>query len=456
MPLKSLGALLLVVALLTTSHSYAISIDAIPALVKGNNEEVLAAEKDSQAASEGVSAAWARHYPSLSVKTTYLHLGDNIQLKLPTQNFTVGAATLSLTLPPLEIQKQDVFFSHALLTLPIFAGGRISAGVNASKAQRDEAKAVYSKTNEDKVQEALHRYFSVQLAREAMGILARMKANLDRIQAISESLIRSGLGSKFSSLQIKVAQADLGSRISEAAGKAQLADLAFKNSVGKSSVEVIAYDTPLKKISSPAKIDLFKVQALQKRKEFAILQSKQEQVSALKAFHTGEMLPTLYAVGTRNLISKNLPILQPEWAVGVVLEIPLTSWLGQIPEREKAARLQEKVEILRSRAKQEIPLQIEKIFTEMQTAEGTYKANEEGIEMAHEALRLAEVRFKNGDGSALEVLRSSTDLEKMEIQRAQRAEEFNRKLIELYNASGDTNQFIPTYLTSLGLVKEAK
>lgn len=432
-----------------TGPCFGLALSEIPALIKGSNEEVQAALKDREAAEHGVWSARARHLPSLSLKGSYIHLGSDIQLRVPSQTFPVGGFNVTVDLPPVTLQKQDFFLGNAVATWPLFVGGRFSAGVDAAKAQVQEAEASHSKVTEEKIQEAVQRYFSVQMAREILSILSRLKEDLDRIRGISESLVRTGLGAKFSILQIKVAQADLQARIAEASGKAQLADLAFKTSTGRDSVSTIAYDTPLVKAAMPAKVDTFKVQALQKRKEFSILKAKSEQVDALKAVHVGEMLPSVVAVGSRNLISQNLPLLQPHWAVGVMVEVPLTSFTTSLPERARAVKLAEKVEILTTRAKQEIPLQIEKIYAELTAADAAYQALQESIALAKEALRLAEVRFKNGDGSGIEILRAATDYEQVQIKHVRAIEEFDRKLIELHAAAGEISQFFPAYETAM-------
>ncbi len=445
------SAILLVGAYLslTIPTVNALTLSEIPSYVKGHNEEVRAALKDREAAEHGVWAARGRYLPSLGIRASYIHLGEDIQLKLPPKDFTILSTTITVDLPPLSIQKQDFVLANAVLTWPIFTGGRITAGLDAAKAQSREAEASHEKVTDDKIQEAMERYFSVQLARECLEILGRLKEDLDRIRGISDTLVKRGLGAKFSVLQVKVAQADLQSRIAEATGKAQLADLAFKTTTGHESVSTVKYETPLVKSAMPAKVDLFKTQSLQKRREFAILKAKADQVDALKAAHTGEMLPAVLAVGSHNLYSHQLPLIQPQWAVGIVVDIPLTAFATSLPERQRAARLAEKVEILSTRAKQEIPLQIEKIYTELSASEAGYQALQESIGMAKEALRLAEVRFKNGDGSGIEILRAATDYETVQIKRIRLIEEFNRKLIELYTASGDVGQFIPAYEAAL-------
>lgn len=421
--------------------------DLVP-LVEGKNEEVRAAVKDQEAADAGVRAAWARLLPAVDLKANYIHLGADIQLQVPTQTFNVGMTAVSLTLPPVDLQKRDVFLSSLVVTWPLFTGGRIRAGIEAARGAREESEASRDKVTEEKIQDALVRYFGVQLARRSTDILEKMKMNLERIRGIADALVKSGLGAKFQTLQIQVAQAELESRLAEARGKASLADLAFKASTAQSPSSAIDYDSPLKKLALPASADAFVTRATEKRAEFALLRAKFRQVEALRAAKTGEMMPTLAAVGAVQLVTHNSPLLQPHWAVGLMLDVPISGWIGGLAERERAVKLGEKVELLEARAKRDVPLQVQKIYVETQASDASYQALEASEAMAAEALRLAEVRLKNGDGSALEVLRASTDYEKAQVQRQVLLEEFNRKLVDLYAASGDVRGYVQTYLAA--------
>lgn len=441
-----LGWEVVVLGLCLAVPAPALTVIDIPKLVKSQNEEVRTASQDAEAADWGVASARSRFFPSLVSRTYFVHLGSEISANIPTQSFSLGSlATVSIDLPPVEVHRQDYYLSNIVMKMPIYAGGRIWAAYDAAKAQADEARSEHAKVIEEKTRETLERYFQVQLARNISQTLEEMRENLDRIRQISEGLVKSGLGAKFSTLQVKVAQADLHSRLSEARGKAALADLAFKNAIGQGAAAAVEYDSPLKKLPLPDGIETFKKQAIQKRREFALLKAKKEQVEALKTIKTGQMLPALYALGAYRVASTPSPIEMPSWAVGAILEIPITGFLEAIPERQRAVQLEQKVEILNSRATQEIPLQVEKIYSEVESSHAAYEANEEGTEMAREALRLAEVRFKSGDGSAVEVLRASTDLEKSNVRKLQLTEEFNRNLIGLFWAGGDVTHYLEAY-----------
>jgi len=432
--------------LLLSFPAFAISVADIPNLVTERNEEVRASEKDREIAEAGIGVARARFFPSITSRSFFIHLGENPTANLPPQTLPIGnIANVSIEFPPLVVEKQDFLTSSLILKAPIFAGGRILAAFRAAKAQSEEATATRNKTVEDKVGESLQRYFGYQLANDSLTILRGLKENLGRLRSISESLVKAGLGAKFSTLQIKVAEADLNSRLIEVEGKRKLADLAFRSSVNQSGDVALTYDSPLKKLPMPTEGDAFKASALKNRPEFSLLNAKRAQADALTTIKTGALLPSLSAIGGYRVASNSSFLTKPTWAVGLVLEIPLTGILTGLPERSQAVLTEEKVEILAERAKLDVPLQVEKIFSEAQSADAAYTANEEGLEMAKEALRLAEVRFKGGDGSAVEILRATTDLEKAQIRKLQLIEEFNRKLIELHGAAGKISGYLEAY-----------
>jgi outer membrane protein TolC len=444
--MKTFASAIFVTSLALSSLAMALPLTDIPSLIDRKNGEVAAARKDVDGATDGAAVAWARHLPSIHWRNTYVHLGNDIQLQLPAQSLNLGAlGNYALALPPITIQKQDIYLSALTASFPIFAGGRINAGIDAAYAQKDEARATLKKTSQEKTQEAVARYFGAQLARRVNTILDDMAANLDRMRAISESMLKTGLGTRFAVLQIKVAQADLASRREEAKGKVQLADLAFKTTTGIPAAEEVAYETPFKKVQLPGTLDDLKAAALTKRSEFEVLSAKAKQADALRRVHVGEMLPTVALVGTKQLTTTTLPVIQPPWAVGILIDVPLTNWISGMAERERVVKMEEKVEILRAHAKEQVPLEVEKLYREAVSTQAAFAATEEGLGLAQEALRLAEVRFKSGGGSAVELLRATTDLEKAEINNLRLLVEFNEKVLDLCRAAGDVNRFLDFY-----------
>ena len=152
-----------------------------------------------------------------------------------------------------------------------------------------------------------------------------------------------------------------------------------------------------------------------------------------------------YAFYKRELREDQLTALQPKWIAGIGMDIPITAGITSFPERQRAAAIEAKVAELDAKARHDIPLQVEACFAAATSLASGLKALDSGIELARESERLAEVRFKSGTGSSLEILKSQTDLETLLVRRLAFLEEYNRKLIELHAAAGNVNEYVAAY-----------
>lgn len=443
------------IGLVTTKSGFALTIQEVSVNVRNSNRDIAAAQKDVEAAEHGKSSVYAKYFPTIELKNTFTRLNKDVVIDIPPQrierDFLGGRLSVGIEVdpPPVKVQDRDIPNSHLLLTQPIYAGGRITAANDAAAAAIDESKALVQKTADDRILEALTRYFQVSLAESSLKILSEMSGHMNRLLTIAEALVQKGITAKFSTMQIKVAQAELNARLAELNAKRELARLALQTSMSMQSSHHVTIETPLQFMPLDNGLDKFKTQALQVRQEFKILDAKDRQVEALQSAETGKMLPTVYAFGKKELITDRLTALQPEWAIGVGIDIPLTSGISQIPERRKAAAMRQKVEILKSKALNEIPLQVEAIYAQVIGAKGSLEALNEGLTAASESLRLAESRFNVGNASALEVLKSLTDLESVKIKQVLATEEYNRRLMELYHAAGGVNDYIDSYVAAL-------
>jgi len=183
--------------------TFAITVDQIPALVKQSNQDVHAANTDVAAAKEEERVALSRYFPKIEVKNAYTHLDHDIVLDIPPQriekDFLGGDLKVGIDVdpPPITVQKQDFFTSQLVVTQPLYAGGRIGAGMDAATAQHKEAELSYKHTYDEKLVEALTRYFQAKVAAGVLEVLKEVRADLDRLHAIAEAAIKTGAVSKF-------------------------------------------------------------------------------------------------------------------------------------------------------------------------------------------------------------------------------------------------------------------
>jgi outer membrane protein TolC len=452
--MKSISTRLVLAALLgagAAPRALALKLEEVPGLVGAQNQDVAATRHDLEAARAAHSAAYAPLFPKVELKSTYTRLNDDIVLDIEPKrierDILGGALTVGIEVdpPPVTVQEKNIYNAHLLATQPLYAGGRITAGLDAAAAAEDDAALQVERAKEERTVEALARYGQAVLAARVIEVMERMLGELERLQGLANSLVSTGMAAKFSTLQLGVAKAELQARLEEARGKAKLADLAFKSATGLHMTETVTYESPLKLVPLTPGLDVFKTQAVERRREFAMLDAKGRQVDALRSARTGDMLPTVYAFGKRELIPEELTLLQPLWAVGVGIDIPLTAGIKSFPERRQAQEMAAKIATLRVKAQREIPLQVESFYAATAAQRAQIDALAAGREQASEATRLAEVRFKSGAGSSMELLKAQSDLETLEVKRLVALEEYNRKLLELYQASGAAEDYLTAY-----------
>ncbi|MBT9496154.1 MAG: efflux transporter outer membrane subunit, partial [Zoogloea sp.] len=107
-------------------------VDALPAQVLAQRPDVAAAERDLAAASAAIGRAAAARYPRLSLA------GSITPLRLNTDGSRMSATTWSI---------------GPTLSMPLFDGGRISANVDAARADYAAAEAAYRQKAREAVSE---------------------------------------------------------------------------------------------------------------------------------------------------------------------------------------------------------------------------------------------------------------------------------------------------------------
>jgi outer membrane protein TolC len=341
----NIGCLIVGMAGFFSSSLYGITVDNLGTYVRSNNAEVRSSQKEIEATGYGVDAAKARYYPSLELKNRFTHLKEDITIELGTFNLPLGGGrVMPLTPPPIGVQNQEFKSSAFQLTQPIYAGGQIAAGVDIAKAAEEEAKFGASKQYEEQLALAYERYFQVVQAMESRKILQKMGEQLDRLYKIGESLVSSGSAPKLSLMKIDVTREELKSRQKEAENKEMLARLALRSVLSASDEEIAKIESPLRLVRTSRSESELKEMALSKRSEWGILDAKRKRIDGAKRFQTGGMKPKLYAFGRYEMIPEDQTMLEPRWAVGVGLDIPLTAALTQMPERAKLSAMQDQIE----------------------------------------------------------------------------------------------------------------
>ena len=472
-------------AFIAAPLSHAMKLEEIPGLLQQHSDAIKAEQSEIAARKEDVWSSQSRYLPKVTWDTRFTHTDEPTTIDLDgstLDSIQLGAANSALDLvsagiagqspndqgtvlsdrikqrksailgslpkneaKSIEVQKENFWKSNITVSQPLYTGGRIAAGVKASKAKVSEAQSQEKTVYQAKLKDSLTRYFLVVLSENIISVLSDVEKDVTKMESISNSLVQRGVLPKFEHLQIQVAKAELNARQKEATAKNQLAKIAFKSSLGLEQKQSVSYQSRLKNFQQIDSLEsLIKASAAQ-RPEYGILAAKREALHALKSKETGELLPSLYAFGKYEVVDKYLTALEPNWAVGLGVKVELGSYFSGFQKRAKAQHLLNKVNHKQAEATKNIPVQVQHFYTQAITQQSQMESLSVAENQAQEALRLALVRFESGQGSSLEILKASTSLEQVKVKKLQAMGSYHISLVNLYWATGKTENFIQAY-----------
>ncbi|WP_176736932.1 TolC family protein [Oligoflexus tunisiensis] len=429
-----------------------LSLDDLPRLIEQRNSSVQRAAADASVAESDQAVARADFLPSLTLKATQTRTDEAITLDVPPQSIQRtlpnGAPfRLDIDPPPLILQDRDVSKAQLQLIQPLYMGGRLGAQQEARDAELSIKTAEYTQEKSQQLSVVLQRYFQAQYTREVLNVLARFKKHLTRIDQLTKGLIASGAIPRVMRRRTETALAELQAMQVRAAAQEKVLCQAVQSLIQAQGT--CQFKSALKRLPMPSHPRALQTIAHTQRPEWKILEHQAAKADALHDAATGTLLPNVYAFGRYELLQEQLTLLEPKWVIGLGLEWTLTAGLKSIPEREKAEALRRKVAIGRAQAQRDIPLQIEQYWAQAAGELAALQATDKALEAAQETLEISELRYGTGDGSQLDVLNAYSDVEKLSIKRLELLESYNRYLISLFAATGDTALYIQHYHKSM-------
>ncbi len=133
--------------------------------------------------------------------------------------------------------------------------------------------------------------------------------------------------------------------------------------------------------------------------------------------------------------------MKPDWLVGVGVNIPLIESTGRSEKVKAAQSVVSQVDALKSQAKQDLSLLVQKTYLEAQQAIDEVQGLESSIALANENLLLREKAFTQGLSSSLDVVDAQLYVASIETQRSAARFRYLISLTKLLALSSEMNSF---------------
>jgi outer membrane protein TolC len=349
-----------------------------------------AVARETEAARSGERAAAAGRWPQVEVGASYTRLADAPALSINTPAFAFVS--------PRIFSGDDFVMRHARVTMPLYAGGSLSAGVSAARAARTAAEAGQRSTTAD---------LKLMVARSYLDVLRSARA-LRAAQA-SVSAIESHVQDVTAMVEVQErAQTDLlASRVAASAARQQLARARLANAtalghynrhLGEPLDREVELEMVPPAVLELAAADLAELQAraVRQRGELSGLEAQADSLAAAARAEFGKGLPSVAVTASHQKIENTVLDREAFNMIGVGVRWALFDG-GQ--SRHRAAALRRSSESLRERrAEYEslVRLEVHQSRLAIDEADARVSLTRDAIAEANENLRITRELYNEG------------------------------------------------------------
>ena len=310
--------------------------------------------------------------------------------------------------------QDDVFFNARLTAIwPIFTGFKIYSAYDAAKENVNAKKAAFDMAQNTILMDVATKYFTLRLAEELTVLRESTKKNLEEHLARSKKLEEGGQISKAERLRAEVALAEAENALEDSYRDQSLARLALA-SLLHTDTNLTAI-TPVLAPEQSFGMEEFKQLAMDRHPGLRQLRTErkrsQDAVSAARA----DYYPTVALFAYKELYTRDLTILEPEWAVGAKLQWDLFKGGETRSKVSNAKALDRSLSSMEEQTMDNIGLLVEKRWREMEHAKSRLESLKKTRELAEEAHRSQTLAYEAGLATGLDVVDAELALSRLQV-----------------------------------------
>lgn len=314
-----------------------------------------------------------------------------------------------------NMKVQDDWFFNARLTVvwPIFTGLKIYSAYDAAKENVNARKAEFEMAQNTVLMDVATKYFTLRLCEELVGMRETTKKDLEEHLNRSKKLEEGGQISKTERLRAEVALAEAENAYEDALRDQSLARMALASLLHTDTS--LTATTPVESPEGIRSMDEFKALAVEKHPGLRQLRIErkrnQNAISAARA----DYFPTVALFGYKELYTKDLTILEPEWAIGAKLQWDIFKGGDTRAKVSSAKAMDRSLGSLEEETIDNLKLLVEKRWRELEHAKGRLASLVKTRELAVEALRSQNKAYEAGLATGLEVVDAELALSRLQV-----------------------------------------
>lgn len=421
--------MLMVAFCLSAAEQRVLTLEECVRIAWGEQPQVAIAERNWRVALERVKSVRANLFPQLSA-------GYQFRRFLSTRSiFQLGLTRI--VAEPTEFKETSLSLSQLL-----FDTFQTPLQIRQAKAQANAASFTYERTKADIALQVAQQFFTVLQARAQVRLQERVLERARRLLEAAEAGFKAGSVARLDVLraqvQVRTAEVDL----LAAQNQERVAMLALRNLMGVSDDFIFDIAEPSEEPMAPLpSLTQLLAQAFRQRPEVQEAEWQRKSADAARQLARLAMVPTLTVNGSYNRYPTSSRNIDKEWAVNLVVSYPVFDG-GRLRAELTTAELQrEQATLTLQRTLNDIRLQVEQAYLNLQNARERLAAAQEAVKEASETARLTEEAYRAGAASLLDVLNAQVALAQAETQELQARYDLRRALFALRHALGEITRY---------------
>lgn len=437
--------LFILIATVFSQDKQVFTLEKSVATVLEQNPDIKIAEKELDKASAGVGEAYANILPQLNASVNFQHSWEIQETTMP--NF-IKAGLADPNMPDyikIAFGLENTFNYGAQLTQPIFLGWAGIAGIQTAKAAERAAEQNVKQKKQDLIYQTANVFYGCLMAQELVKVqeeaLAQSKANLDNVLKKYDV----GSASGFDKMRAEVEYANLQPELISARNNYQSALTGLRTILGldkDSNIEArgeFKYEEDDLLISPLSDLqDL----AIENRPELKALNEQKTMASKGITIARSDFLPKVFFQTDYSYLAQrnNLNFKQDDFSKGftsaVSIQIPVFSGFKSIRQYQKAKLDKGIILDTEKQVFDGVAAQVEVAYNKLLEANEKYLSAKETVNLATEALRLANLMYDEGANTQLDVLNSQLALTRARLNFVSSLYDYQVARYELRKVTG--------------------
>lgn len=406
-------------------------------LMMTNNNEIKAVLEEITQRKYEKKAALGEYFPKIGINASTVHFDKNVDVEMP--------PILGMQLPSLTLQDKNLSTIGFGAVWNIFTGGKIIAYNSIAGAKLESSDLKFKSVTDRLTTELVKRYFGLKLSRDIVSVRKQIADTTKKHLEDAILLEETGVIAKSERLHADVAYSQALCDYNSAIRDEEIAEEGLKNlikadNVNLSNVKIIpttplfSYDNNLKDIST------YKEKAIANNPDFKQTEVKKKLAKATYRAKAAEYSPVVSIFSYDIAGSNNLSHQVPKFGVGANVNFTLFDGLGRYNNLLAAKHLKKQVQYESLSAKNNIESLVTKTYNELLKYKEEYDATDKSTESAEEALRTAELAFKEGVGTSLSVTDAQSALSSIKIKRLNALYNYDVAYTVLLSTQGNTRE----------------